>query len=405
VRKLYKLEKDKKPKAPHDADDLPSELKDWKDGLLEVLTKQVKADAFERLAQRILRESGFVKVERGKVWHYDFAMDGRRYRGTTKESNPSKARLIESQLMQEARRRKITVQRRTLTLAEFSKRFLNWVKTARLEPESRKYYESGWKMLSQTPMAAMRLTHITTDEAEALRFHHSPANGNRALRTLRRMLGKAAEWGIIAGAPRIKLFKEEGRSALISEEAEAKLLQVATQPLRDVLIMVLDCGMRPGEVFQMCWEDIDWERRVIFIPRGKTRLSRRYLPMSDRIITALTARRNDHTQGWVFPSDSKTGHLMTVSKAFEKARADAGLPTEIKLYSARHTFATNLMTATGNLPLVMRTLGHTNAQTAMIYQHPSMEDVREVVNARPLPPAQRPGPVLVRHNSRHTAEG
>jgi len=63
VRKQYKLEKDKKPKAPHDADDLPPELKDWKDGLLEVLTKQVKADAFERLAQRILRESGFVKVE------------------------------------------------------------------------------------------------------------------------------------------------------------------------------------------------------------------------------------------------------------------------------------------------------------------------------------------------------
>jgi integrase len=342
--------------------------------------------------------------KRGKVWHYDFAMDGRRYRGTTKESVESKARMIESQLMQEAKRRKITAQRRTLTLAEFSKRFLNWVNTARLEPESRKYYESGWKMLSQTPMAAMRLTHITTDEAEALRFHHSPANGNRALRTLRRMLGKAAEWGIIATSPRIKLFKEEGRSALINEDAESKLLEVAGQPLRDVLTIILDSGMRPGEVFQMRWEDIDWERGVIFIPRGKTRLARRYLPMSERIIGALKERRGDQSEGWVFPSDSKTGHLMTVAKAFELARAEAKLPTEIKLYSARHTFATKLMTATGNLSLVMRTLGHTNAQTAMIYQHPSMEDVREVVNARPLVAAPKPGPVLVRHNSRHTAE-
>ena len=89
--------------------------------------------------------------------------------------------MVEAQLMNEAKRRKLTVQRRTLTLAEFSKRFLDWVKTARLEPESRKYYESGWRMLSQTPIAAMRLTHITTDEAEALRFGHSPANANRAL--------------------------------------------------------------------------------------------------------------------------------------------------------------------------------------------------------------------------------
>ncbi|MGA2217042.1 MAG: Mrr restriction system protein [Terracidiphilus sp.] len=63
VRKLYKAEKGKKPKDDQESEDLPPELKDWKDGLLAVLTSQLKPDAFERLAQRILRESGFVKVE------------------------------------------------------------------------------------------------------------------------------------------------------------------------------------------------------------------------------------------------------------------------------------------------------------------------------------------------------
>ncbi len=106
--------------------------------------------------------------KRGGVWHYDFAMDGRRYRGTTKEKILSRARMIEARLMNEAKQRKLTVQRRTLTLAEFSKRFLNWVETTRLEPESKKYYKSGWNMLSQTPISGVRLAHITTDEAEAL---------------------------------------------------------------------------------------------------------------------------------------------------------------------------------------------------------------------------------------------
>lgn len=304
--------------------------------------------------------------------------------------------------MNEAKRRKLTVQRRTLTLAEFSKRFLDWVKTARLEPESRKYYESGWRMLSQTPIAAMRLTPITTDEAEALRFDHSPANANRALRTLRRMLGKAAEWGVIAVAPKIKLEKEEGRSAIIDAEAEAKLLAVAKQPLRDILIIVLDTGMRPGEVFPMRWEDILWDRKTIFIPRGKTPRSRRHLPISERVLAILQPRHNDQREGWVFPSDSKSGHVTTVAKAFEEAREAAGLSKEIKLYSARHTFATNLMGATGNLPLVMRALGHTNAQTAMIYQHPSLEQIRVVVNERPLAAPKNTGPVLVRHNPRHS---
>jgi integrase len=309
--------------------------------------------------------------------------------------------MVEAQLMNEAKRRKLTVQRRTLTLAEFSKRFLDWVKTTRLEPESRKYYESGWRMLSETPIAAMRLTHITTDEAEALRFDHSSANANRALRTLRRMLGKAAEWGVIAVAPKIKLEKEEGRSATIDAEAEAKLLAVAKQPLRDILIIVLDTGMRPGEVFRMRWEDVLWDRKTIFIPRGKTPRSRRYLPMSDRLLELLQARCNDQREGWVFPSDSKPGHVTTVAKAFEEAREAAGLSTEIKLYSARHTFATKVMGATGDLALVMRALGHTNAQTAMIYQHPSLERVRAVVNENPLPAPKNPGPVLVRHNPRH----
>ncbi len=63
VRKLYRVDKGKKPKDYQDAEELSPESKDWKDGLLAVLTSQLKPDAFERLAQRVLRESGFVKVE------------------------------------------------------------------------------------------------------------------------------------------------------------------------------------------------------------------------------------------------------------------------------------------------------------------------------------------------------
>src|SRR5260370_27945402 len=63
VRKHYTLVKDKVPEVRHEEEYLQPETKDWKDELLAVLTDQVKADAFERLAQRILRESGFVKVE------------------------------------------------------------------------------------------------------------------------------------------------------------------------------------------------------------------------------------------------------------------------------------------------------------------------------------------------------
>jgi hypothetical protein len=38
------------------------------------------------------------------------------------------------------------------------------------------------------------------------------------------------------------------------------------------------------------------------------------------------------------------------------------------------------MGATGDLSLVMRAIGHSTAQTTMIYRHPSLETVRAIVN-------------------------
>lgn len=160
-----------------------------------------------------------------------------------------------------------------------------------------KYYENGWKMLSATPIAGIRLSHVTTDEADALRFEHSPANSNCALRTLHRMLAKAAEWGLIVAAPRVKLLKEERRSQFIDAAAECKLLAKAEQPLHDVLTVMLDSRMRPGEIFQMRWEDVLWDRGRIFIPRGKTKRSRRHSPMSDHVTSALHLRRNGKAEG------------------------------------------------------------------------------------------------------------
>lgn len=318
--------------------------------------------------------------KRGGVWHFDFTVDGRRYRGTTKQKTLSRARMAESKLIQDAQQRRLVSRHRSVTLAQFSVRFLEWVDSTHLEPKSRKYYKSGWKMLKATPIANMTVSQVTPDEAAALRFSHSACNANMALRTLRRMLGKAAEWGLISAAPRIKLLKEEGRSSLIDSVSEAKLLEVAPQPLRDILIIMLDTGMRPSEVFQMRWESINWESEMILVPKGKTKRSRRFLPMSSRVIQALRVRREVTSTEWVFPGRSKLGHLTTVSKIFAQAKRDSGLPDDLVLYCARHSFATKVLGATGDLSLVMRALGHSSPQTAMIYQHPSLETVRSVVN-------------------------
>jgi hypothetical protein len=116
-----------------------------------------------------------------------------------------------------------------MVLAEFSDRFLNRLDEARLEEKTRKFYRNGYRLLKVTEIFNMRLTEITAEDAERLRFPSSAANANFALRTLRRMLHKAEEWKLIARAPKIKLMKEHGRSLRLYDDAEEKLLAASTR--------------------------------------------------------------------------------------------------------------------------------------------------------------------------------
>jgi len=172
-----------------------------------------------------------------------------------------------------------------------------------------------------TELAGMTLDRITTEEVDSLRLKGSPAWVNQGLRTLRRLLGKLAEWRVIAAVPTIKLVKEQGRELTIDQDSEAKLLTVGKQPMTDVLVILQDTGMRPDEVFRIRIENIDWMRQIIFNPPGKTRASRRSVPISKRMFNILMVRCGEKREGWLFPSKRAAGgHLTTVAKQFREAR-------------------------------------------------------------------------------------
>jgi integrase len=320
---------------------------------------------------------------RGAVWHYDFWLQGRRYRGSTRETSRARAAKVQALLMLEANEKRSLLRfTKAPVLSGFSRRFFEWVRTSQLATATKQYYEYGWNMLQETRIPGMLLDQITRDTAEMLRFRGSPANGNAALRTLRRMLGKATEWGILQAPPRIKLLKEQGREIVIGPQVEAKLLAAAKQPLRDVIVIMQDTGMRPQDVFRLRWEHVNWQKRTLFVPHGKTKNSRRYVPMSSRVMDAFSLRTKGSPE-WVFPSlRSKTGHLTTVANQWRKARQTTGLDPAVKLYCCRHTFATDVLERTGNLAALMKVLGHADAQTAMKYQHPGLEQIRKAVEER-----------------------
>jgi site-specific recombinase XerD len=342
---------------------------------------------------------------RGKTYHYAFCYQGRRYRGSCKTSNERKAQRIEAAMFTKAMENEnLPVSKKVPTLAIFSDRFFDWLDALPSDrtpkPRTRRYYKYGWDLLEPTELVNMRLGNITADDVLATPVGSSPSTTNKALRTLRHMLHKATGWGLIANVPVIRLVEEFGRESLIEPWMEQKLLAVTAQervtpkgkksrvgwdPFRTVLLIMLDSGLRPGEIFQMRWENIHWGSGVIFNPRGKSKKSRRFVPLTARVSAALKARENYATEGWVFPSKkAKSGHITDreVSKQWLEAKALAGIPSNVVMYCARHTFATDALEGTGNPVAVMDALGHARLDTTRIYVHPGVEHIRDVIERR-----------------------
>ena len=291
--------------------------------------------------------------KRGNTWHFAFRWKGRRYRGSCKTSRQSEAQKVEAlllaRLLEDGR---LPWNKKVPTLAGFSNRFFNWLESlpADRSPKepTRRYYRVGWQLLESKSVAGMKLDHITADHALTIQGS-SPANTNNALRTLRRMLKKAQEWQLLSAVPIVKLMEEQGREQLIEPWMEQRLLAttagprltgkgrkspVGWEPFRTVLLIMLDSGLRPGEIFRLRWENVHWDKGLIFNPRGKSRKSRRYVPLTERVKAALVARKQGANEGWVFPSKrARTGYITDrgVSKQWLEAKRLAGIPETVVL--------------------------------------------------------------------------
>lgn len=345
------------------------------------------------------------KHPKSPYYHYRFMVDGRRYKGSTGETSPYKARQVESDKMAAVRRGEIPATTRVPRLESFAAEFLKFVRESceagHLAVKTRKCYENGCRLLAPTTVWRLRLSQITSEDAATLRFPGSASNANQALRTLRRILSYARAKRLLAVVPTINLREEHGREKIVEPWIEDLLLEFAPSPLREVIVIMLDSFMRPDEVCRMQWGDIYWQDSQVFIPTGKTKRARRFVGLTDRMRNELRIRQQNDADGkggtkspWVFPSKrAKSGHLAapsldkmwrgTVEKvhAAIRQRRLPPFPDGLVLYSCRHTGATNYLAGVGgNLKKVANVLGHSDTRISEKYLHPSTADAAEIMN-------------------------
>jgi integrase len=205
---------------------------------------------------------------------------------------------------------------------------------------------------------------------------------NCGLRTLRRALNLALDWGIMEKGSKIRLAKgEKQRERVVSEKEREAYLNACRQPLKDVAPIILGTGMRPGEVLSLRWENILLQEieGLISILEGKSRAARRVLPMVPKILELLHRRREEQgnpAEGWVFPSTSKSGHAERDS--LTRSHRDALKASKVSPfppYCLRHTALTDLATLGCDPFTLAKIAGHSSITITQRYCHPQADAI------------------------------
>jgi integrase len=359
--------------------------------------------------------------KRGTKWWYKFVWNGELIRESTKQSNKRTAEQMEAAHKASLAKGEVGIREKkpVPTLEKFLENdFLPFVRTTKAaKPNTVRFYENSVaNLLGYAKLAGLPLDQITAEHVAGFVAHRHGAKVqvstvNRDLATLRRAFHLAAEWGKVSTIlPRVRLLSGENRrERVLSPEDERKYLEAATaighglseayrralegiraakrgqdpkKPdaflLRDVVTVLIDCGLRPEECFRLTWQD-SIRDGAIEIHTGKGRGSRRRIPASQRVLGVVEMRRAGATSGWVFPADTASGHIeaSTLKKQHAAALKTSGVAPFV-LYTFRHTCITRW--AKHMDPFTLHVLaGHTDMNTTKRYVHPNDADILEAM--------------------------
>jgi integrase len=148
------------------------------------------------------------------------------------------------------------------------------------------------------------------------------------------------------------------------------------------IVIGLETSMRRMEILSIRLENIDLDRRVIFVPQAKA--GAREQPITAHLADFLRGyvESAETGQEWLFPSKrSPIGYFVSIEEPFRRVVSAAGMnPKEIVRHTLRHTAITHLVQAGVDLPTVQRISGHKTLQMVVRYSHQNGEHIQAAMD-------------------------
>jgi integrase len=360
--------------------------------------------------------SGHVRRSGKRSWElkYEIGYDtnGKRrsrytsFKGTKREAEAELARLI----VQHASGASVDPSK--ATLAEFAERWIRDSASLSLGAKALERYRGVIRLmvlphLGQMPIQKLRATHLAELYAKLSReggVDKQPlANGSvtYAHAVMRRMLGCAVTWGVIATNvatmvdPPSAASDSDEITILTQDQVNALLRHLNGQTLRPIVSFLLGTGCRRGEALALQWKDVDLDRGIVRIERSveqtaaglrikspKTKSGRRNVRLSPWLIAELRAHRARQNEqrlsvglgrgpddGPVFACwDGSIRSPHGVSQKFAAAMKALGI--DCNLHGLRHTHVSKLIADGLDILTISRRIGHAKPSVTLdVYGH------------------------------------
>lgn len=169
--------------------------------------------------------------------------------------------------------------------------------------------------------------------------------------------------------------------AVLSTAEVRRLFDALGNPKHRVMALLLySAGMRVSELTRLRVADLDADRELIRIRRGKGNKDR-YTLYSRTAAAAVRSYRELYLPTvWVFPGPRADRPISarTVQKVLSKAAVRAGIEKRVTPHTLRHSFATHLLEQGIDLRHIQELLGHASLETTQIYTHVTRHDLARV---------------------------
>lgn len=177
--------------------------------------------------------------------------------------------------------------------------------------------------------------------------------------------------------PSIK--REKKLPVVLSREEMKRLLKAPKLLKHRILIGLLyGCGLRCFEARNVRLADLDFDRQMLHVQKGKGKKDR-YVPLSPILIRGLRLYIGaENPEEWLFNGkpDGRAGgdfdgrySQRGVQWAVKEAKKAAGISKEMTVHTLRHTFATHLLEEGLDIISIKDLLGHECIDTTMVYLH------------------------------------